>query len=291
MRILNVGSLNIDHVYAVDHFVQPGETLASTGYRVHAGGKGCNQSIALAAADAPVAHIGRLGADGVWLRDMLAVRGVDTTGIEIVDGASGHAVIQVDAAGENAILLAGGANVSFTDADAAALLASAEPGDWLLLQNEISAIPAIMREAIEREMRIAFNPAPMGPEVHDYPLDLVDLLIVNEIEGTALSDYDNPEDITESLQERFATTAIVLTLGSRGVRYHDGDGVIEVPSPNVAAVDTTAAGDCFIGYLLAGITAGRPVREALTRACAAASLCVTRAGAADSIPLAVELDT
>jgi len=289
MHILNIGSLNIDHVYSVEHFVRPGETLASRHYALHPGGKGCNQSIALAAAGAPVRHVGRLGQDGLWLRDMLAARGVDTTQIQIVDGPSGHAVIQVDAAGENAILLAGGANRSITDADAPALLATAEPGDWLLLQNEISAVPALMRHAAELGLHIAFNPAPMSADVHDYPLDLVHTLILNELEGAELSDYENPEAITDHLRKRFPHTAIVLTLGSRGVRYHDAGGVVTVPAPQVEAVDTTAAGDCFIGYLLAGLAAGHPVRDSLTTACAAAAICVTRPGAAPSIPLATEV--
>jgi ribokinase len=220
---------------------------------------------------------------------MLAARGVDTSHVEIVDGPSGHAIIQVDRAGENAILLAGGANQTFTAADAANLLQGFGAGDWLLLQNEINAIPDFIRAAAARGLHIAFNPAPMTPAVHDYPLDLVNLLIVNEIEGAALSGETDPDAITTALRARYPSTTIVLTLGADGVCLHDAAGPVTVPAPRVDAVDTTAAGDCFIGYLLAGLLASQPVRDALRRACAAAAICVTRPGAAPSIPLASDV--
>jgi len=143
MRILNFGSLNIDHVYSVDHFVRPGETLGTAVYQVFPGGKGANQSTAAAYAGAQVAHAGKLGTDGAWYRDRLKECGVDVTFTEVVEGASGHAIIQVNKAGENAILLFGGANQQVTEADAERVIATFGHGDFLLMQNEISATAAI----------------------------------------------------------------------------------------------------------------------------------------------------
>ena len=290
MKILNFGSLNIDHVYGVEHFVRPGETMSSTGYRVFMGGKGSNQSIALALAGAPVVHAGKLGADGGWLKDRLAGYGVDTAFVEVVAGASGHALIQVSASGENAIILHGGANQVITAADAARVLAHFGPGDWLLLQNEISALPDIMRQAHDRGLTIAFNPAPMHADVLAYPLDLVRLFVVNEIEAAELSREQEPDRILGAMRERYPRAATVLTLGSAGAAYAGAAGTFQVPAPKVKAVDTTAAGDTFIGYFLAESLRGLEPRRALEVACRAAALCVTRPGAADSIPRRAEVD-
>ena len=202
MSILVFGSLNIDHVYQVEHLVRLGETLPSTAYRRFQGGKGANQSVALARAGAPVFHAGRVGREGMWLRDELAVQGVDVAQVAVGDVPTGHAIIQVDRDGENAILLYGGANLTVSGADARGVLAQFGPGDWLLLQNEISAMPDILRAAAARGLLVAFNPAPMTPEVQDYPLDGVSLFVVNETEGAALAGIENasPASIVGTLQ-------------------------------------------------------------------------------------------
>ena len=290
MQILNFGSLNIDHVYRVEHFVRPGETLSSTDYRVFMGGKGSNQSLALALAGAPVVHAGKLGSDGGWLKERLAGYGVDTALVEVGTGASGHAIIQVSASGENAIILHGGANREITAADAARVLASFGPGDWLLLQNEISAIPEIMRQAHNRGLTIAFNPAPMHTDVLAYPLELVRLFVVNEIEAAELSGEREPDRILGAMRQRYPGAATVLTLGSDGAAYAGPAGTFRVPAPKVTAVDTTAAGDTSIGYFLAELLRGADPRRALEVACRAAALCVTRPGAADSIPRRAEVE-
>lgn len=283
-RILNFGSLNIDRVYAVDHFVRPGETLSSSAYHVFMGGKGSNQSLALAYAGARVAHAGKLGRDGVWLKDRLQRAGVDTTHLTITDQPSGHAVIQVNRHGENAIILFGGANRAITRKDAARVLKHFNRSDILLLQNEISAIPDIMRTAAKKGMKIVFNPAPMHRSVLSYPLRLVDIFIVNEIEGAQLTGRKQPEQIAAAMRRRFPRAAIVLTLGARGVLYADRTTTFKVPAAKVRVVDTTAAGDTFIGYFLAELTRGVDARSALKTANRAAAICVTRPGAADSIP-------
>jgi ribokinase len=291
MSILVFGSLNIDHVYQVEHLVRPGETLPSTAYRRFQGGKGANQSVALARAGAPVFHAGRVGREGMWLRDELAVQGVDVAQVAVGDVPTGHAIIQVDRDGENAILLYGGANLTVSGADARGVLAQFGPGDWLLLQNEISAMPDILRAAAARGLLVAFNPAPMTPEVQDYPLDGVSLFVVNETEGAALAGIENasPASIVGTLQRRFPRAAILLTLGGDGSLYARDGERIRTPAQAVEAVDTTAAGDTFIGYFLAELLAGEPTVQALTIATKAAALCVTRPGAAVSIPRRSEL--
>ena len=290
MRIVNFGSLNIDHVYQVDHFVRPGETLASTGYRVFMGGKGGNQSMALALAGAPVVHAGKLGRDGVWLKERLARTGVDSSHVEIVEGASGHAIIQVNSDGENAILLHGGTNQAITADDGKRVLAAFGTGDTLLLQNEISAIPALMREAVARGLAVAFNPAPMHADVASYPLDCVSLFVVNEVEAAGLTGETSPDRVLAAMRRRFPRAATVLTLGGEGAAYAGDEGTFRAPALRVEAVDTTAAGDTFIGYFLAERLRGSTPPAALAMACRAAAICVTRPGAADSIPRRAEVE-
>ena len=292
MSILVFGSLNIDHVYQVEHLVRPGETLPSTEYRRFQGGKGANQSVALARAGADVFHAGRIGPEGLWLRDAIAAEGVDVTHVGLDNQPTGHAVIQVDPAGENSILLYGGANLTVTSDDAHYVLSHFGEGDWLLLQNEISSLPAILREASERGMTVAFNPAPMTPEVLKYPLESVSLFVVNQTEGAALAEVEHasPASIVETLRARFPHAAILLTLGGEGSLYADGGEHIRTPAQPVEAVDTTAAGDTFTGYFLAELLAGESVQASLALASRAAALCVTKQGAADSIPRRGELE-
>lgn len=282
--IVNFGSLNIDHVYRVAHFVSPGETLDSLAYDQFPGGKGFNQSVALARAGIPVRHAGKIGSDGRWLKQYLAEAGADTTFVEEVDGPTGHAIIQVSPKGENSIVLHGGANRLTTAADAKRVLARAKRGDWLLLQNEISAMPDIMRFAARQGMNIAFNPAPMTRSVLDLPLNLVSTFILNEVEAGMLARTKKDSDMVAAMRKRFPKAAVVLTLGAKGARYADSSETLSVPAVKVKAVDTTAAGDTFIGYFLAERLLGRDVRTALATACKAAAICVTRPGAAVSIP-------
>jgi ribokinase len=290
VRILNFGSLNIDHVYTVDHFVRPGETMSSESFAVYPGGKGANQSTALARAGADVAHAGKIGSDGAWYVDRLREAGIDTTHIDTIGTPSGHAVIQVNKEGENAIILFGGANQRISDADAARVIGGFSEGDYLLLQNEISAIPAIMRRASDRGMRVVFNPAPMHGSVLEYPLELVTMFIVNEIEGAELTGEREVESILNAMVAWYPDAATVLTLGGNGVRYALGDERRSFPAVKVEPLDTTAAGDTFIGYFLAGLVRGGSIEEAVTTATRAAAICVTRKGAAGSIPTQDEVD-
>jgi ribokinase len=286
MRVVNFGSLNIDYVYRVDHFVRPGETVGCESLSVGCGGKGLNQSVALARAGVETWHAGFLGAEGGFLREKLESAGVHTDFLRAGAGSNGHAVIQVDKKGQNCILLYGGTNRQFTKAYVDEVLSRFRADDVVLLQNETNGIPYIMEQAARRGMRVAFNAAPMSREVRSYPLSAVKWLLVNEVEGGALAGIPDGEFdfIASKLAERYPRADLVLTLGRAGsIGVTDGRSV-RVPARTVQVVDTTAAGDTFTGYFLRGTAEGRPMEECLRLAAAAAAIAVTRPGAADSIP-------
>ncbi len=393
MSVLNFGSLNIDHVYRLDSIVRPGETVATHTYQVFAGGKGANQSAALARAEAMVTHAGRLGADGRWLAEKLYRAGVLTRHVIIDDHApSGHAVIQVDANGQNAIFLFPGTNSQITDDQIAKALDDCEPGTVVLLQNEINKVDQIITQAGKRGLWVSFNPAPFNKEVLSYPLDQIDLFIVNQTEAQGLAGLPETADdqtTLHALTQKFPLAEIIMTLGANGVFYQRGRrpipmpiglgdddtplsvhtrpntpptfnpktdkgqdlGVllversiisprqlmaaiitqakaqpllpledviwkmdfapadiiskavaaqrglthyditapIHVPASKVNVVDTTAAGDTFIGYYLAFRLEGKSIEDALTTASKAAGLCCTRPGAMDAIPTRAEV--
>ena len=289
MKIINFGSINIDHVYNVEHFVCPGETLKSESYELFSGGKGANQSIALANANADVIHAGKVGHEGVWIKEKLQKNGVDTSLIQIVDTPTGHAVIQVNKDGENAIIIHGGANQTFCDREIENILNNAKKEDILLLQNEINSVEKVLQKTKDMDLTIVFNPAPMTDEVKNYPLELVDIFILNEIEARALTNKTNPEYILDEMQNLYPKSRIVLTLGKDGVLYTHNKQRIKVDALMVQAIDTTGAGDTFIGYFLAQMTRGSKIEECIEIAIKAASICVTRKGAADSIPKLNEL--
>ena len=283
-KILNIGSLNLDYVYAVPHFVEAGETLLSSRRDVFAGGKGLNQTVAAARAGAEVCHGGAVGVDGDMLLDLLRDAGADVSAVARVDVPTGHAVIQVTPQGENAILILGGANRAVSPETVGIALEKVGPGDILLLQNEINGLDHIIRRAARKGLRILFNPAPMEKAVKDLPLELLDTLIVNEGEGKALAgDMD-------ALKAAYPNQKILLTQGSRGASLWTGSEVLFQPAFPVEAVDTTAAGDCFLGYYAAALAENLPYAAALRLAAAASALAVQRPGAAPSIPLRSEAE-
>ncbi len=288
MKVLVFGSLNIDHVYQVPHFLRPGETMPSVGYSRNAGGKGLNQAIALARAGMETAFAGAIGQDGLFLRELLRETGVDTTRLSLLDSPTGHAIIQVEETGGNAILLYGGANRCITPKMAAAALEGLCPGDWVLMQNEISCGREILLAAEEKGLRVALNPSPAAPELKAWPLGSVDLLILNEIEGEDLTGCTDVQGILNGLGQQYPETAIVLTLGADGAYYRDARQQLYQPAVPVAAVDTTAAGDTFTGFFLATWLPEGDAAKALRLAAHAAALAVTRPGAGASIPLAAE---
>ena len=291
MQILNIGSINIDHVYEVNHFVRPGETLNGLSYQIFAGGKGFNQSVALTRAGAETLHAGRVGKDAIWLLNRLKIEGVDTSHVTVCEAATGHAIIQVAPSGENAIVLYGGANQLISETDVISALSSCVAGDFLLLQNEISSVALAIEKAHEKGMRIVFNPAPMAKDVHHYPLEFVDIFVLNEIEAEELTGKSQPADVGARMRELFPNAVTVLTQGNKGATYFDADSTHHQSAFLVDVVDTTAAGDSFIGYFITVLMQTGDPAKALAMGCRAAAICVTRAGAADSIPLAHELET
>ena len=284
MKILNFGSLNLDLVYQMPHFVRAGETLSSTGFSRNVGGKGLNQSVALAKAGAEIYHAGLVGEDGEMLRAFLADNGVDTRFVRTIDQPSGHAVIQVVPEGNNCIFLYGGANQCVTEAFIQEVLENFGPGDFLVLQNEINKIDAIIHAAHARGMQVVLNPSPIADNLKELPLEKISWFILNEIEGAELSGETEADRILDKLTALYPHAKIVLTLGGDGSVYA-GDGErVRQRAYRVQAVDTTAAGDTFTGFFFAAVADGVPAAEALRRASKASSISVTRPGAAASIP-------
>lgn len=290
MKILSLGSLNLDYVYAIPHFVKAGETLASTTRNIFCGGKGLNQSIALARAGAQVYHAGKIGSDGIVLREQLTKSGVDTSFIHVVHVPTGHAIIQVDPSGQNCIIIYGGANQSISHEDIDAVLENFDSGDILLLQNEISSRDYAIKSASEKGMLVALNPSPMDQSLKSSAaLQLVHWFILNEIEGHGLTGEILPENICHKMRTIYHNSIIVLTLGSNGVMYYDGNKTYSHGIYQVDTVDTTAAGDTFAGYFLACTAAGYAPEECLQIACKASAIAVSKPGASDSIPTMEEV--
>lgn len=299
MKVLNFGSLNIDNVYSVEHFVRGGETLSSEKMEVFSGGKGLNQSIALSKALAgsgvTVYHAGAVGKeDGAFLLKQMEEAGVNVELTAQLPCKTGHAIIQRDKAGQNCILLYGGANQAITREMADCVMEHFGEGDFLILQNEISQIGYIMETAHKKGMKIVLNPSPMDGKIGGYPLEYVDYFLLNEIEGADICGMAEAGDTTKEallkgLAERFPSAKIVLTLGGDGSLYKDGDMVLEQGIYKVPVVDTTAAGDTFTGYFIGGLVRGETAKEALDNGAKAAAIAVSRPGAAPSIPNREEL--
>lgn len=284
MKILNFGSLNIDHVYEVAHFVQAGETLASQSLENFPGGKGLNQSIAAARAGACIYHAGRVGKDGAFLVELLSASGADISLIHTGEGPTGHAIIQVSPQGENCILLFAGENRRITSEQIAHALKQFAPGDLLLVQNETNAVADLLCQAHQKGMQVAFNPSPIDDALTSLPLDYVDWFILNEIEAQALTGEQRPDKAAQTMLTRWPKAHIVLTLGAQGALYLDAGQRLYQPALPADVVDTTAAGDTFTGYFLAAVTSGQSPKQALLLAAQAAALAISVKGAAVSIP-------
>jgi ribokinase len=285
IKVLNFGSLNIDDVYQVDHFVKPGETLLATDQQRFLGGKGFNQSVALALAGVEVHHAGKVGADGKEVLEQCREYGIHADGIAISSKPTGHAIIQIDSKGQNTIILSGGANQDIGKAHIDEVLSHFSAGDYLLIQNEISDLSYLISTAKEKGLIIVFNPAPMNSHVFSYPLDLIDIFILNEIEAADLSGQQETEAALTFLKTRYADAEIIITQGSKGVLYLNAEGelatVLALP---VKVVDTTAAGDTFVGYFLSALVQGLTLADAIDLANRAASITVQTLGASNSIP-------
>lgn len=292
MRIVNIGSLNIDYVYDVVRFVAKGETISSTGRSIFAGGKGLNQSIALGRAGAQVFHAGLIGEEGAALKDLLAASGVNVDWVRQIEGcATGHAIIQRDSEGDNCIILHGGANHRIDEAFVDEVLSSFSAGDWVLLQNEVSSLGHAIEAAKERGMWVALNPSPVNDALLECPLDKIDCFILNEGEASRLTGcVGSPEELLAAMRLCFPHADTVLTVGAEGSICQRGGEAFSQAAFKTKAVDTTAAGDTFTGYYLAEMAESGDAPRALRCASAASSIAVSRAGAAPSIPMRHEVD-
>lgn len=299
-RLLNIGSINIDYVYQVPHFLRAGETLEAVSRAIFMGGKGLNQSVAAKRSGLDVIHLGVLGADGAFLRDFIQAEGINVRFLKTDNTLStGHTVIQVTPDAENAILYFAGTNHAIDRELVKKALQTLSPGDFVLMQNEVNDVAFCLNEAKKLGLVTVFNPAPYSPEVLNYPLDQVDVLIVNETEARGIlgADLADDDEILKSLRERFPHAAIFLTLGKRGMKCDLGQGLqpMSFKAFKVKAVDTTGAGDTFVGYAVRALMAYRETKDIkvfkkeIETAMLAAATSVTREGAVPSIPKIDEL--
>ena len=289
MKILNFGSLNLDYVYQVDHFVKPGETLNATRQSVHPGGKGLNQSIALARAGAEVYHAGCLGKGGEMLEQLLLENGVHTDFLQKTDTLQGNAVIQVNRDGQNCILLFGGSNRCVTPVQVESTLSHFECGDFLVLQNEINELPHIIDAARDRGMKILLNPSPYDAGLNSVDFGKLDWLIVNEVELEQFSHCADPEAAWKKTRAEYPGLCLLVTLGSAGSIAFTPEETVHQPAFPVKAIDTTGAGDTYTGYFVALLARQQSLESCMRQASMASAISVTRPGAASSVPDAEEV--
>ena len=292
-RVVVVGSLNLDHTVMVERLPLAGATVAGHGYTTAAGGKGLNQAVAAARQGATVSMIGAVGDDpaGGLLAGVLDDERIAIAGLRRVAGPSGTALITVSQDGKNTIVVAPGANAALTEEDL-------RPGSMdgvaiVLCQLEIPV--AVVRAALVAGRAAGaltvLNPAPVSGPLDPGLLALVDLIVPNETEAAALlgRSFEDPVEAARALLAGGAGT-VVITLGSRGALLCRDGVSVEVPAFKVDTVDPTAAGDAFLGAMIAGMAAGETVEWAARRGAAAGALAVTRPGAVPSLPYRQEVD-
>ena len=284
MKVLCFGSCNIDYVYSLNSIVVNGETTSAQKMETFPGGKGLNQSIACAKAGAKVYHAGLVGFDGKILIDALTESNVKLDYLGRTESNSGHAIIQLDKDGNNAIVIYAGANFLVTEEYVDSVLENFGVGDFILLQNEINGIDYIIDRAYEKGIKIVFNPAPYNALAQKVDLSKISYLILNEVEAQGFAGKGSPEQNLEYICKKYPALKVVLTIGGDGALFSEGKGVLYQPAFKVDVVDTTAAGDTFIGYFIAETVAGKDAQSAMKTASVAAALSVSKKGASCSIP-------
>lgn len=285
MAIYNLGSINIDYFYKAPHLLKAGETLAASEISQGLGGKGANQSVACARSGAQLYHIGRLHEkDKNWL-SFLEQAGVDISHVQLDEEVpTGHAIIIIDEkSGENQILLMAGANAAIDEELLNKALAHAGPSDWALCQNETNLAVEFLTMAHQKGLSICYSAAPFVKERVLSVLKIVDLLVVNEIEAA---------DIQAALSkspEEWGVPHLIITRGAEGADYFGKEGQFHQAAQKVKAVDTTGAGDTYLGYLLGRLSCGDTMKQAMALAASAAAIQVTRMGTAEAIVSLSEL--
>lgn len=285
MAIYNLGSINIDYFYKAPHLLQAGETLAASDFSQGLGGKGANQSVACARSGAQIFHIGHLHEkDKNWL-SFFQGSGVDISHIKLGDVPTGHAIIIIDETnGENQILLLAGANGAIDKSALENSLAQATSSDWALCQNETNLGVEFLQMAHAKGLSICYSAAPFVKEVVLSVLEFVDLLVVNEIEAAEI------EKALAAPPAQWGVAHLIITKGGDGAEYYGKDSQFHQPAHKVKAVDTTGAGDTYLGFLLGRLSMGDNMRQAMAIASKAAAIQVTRYGTAEAIPLMSELE-
>lgn len=284
MKILNFGSINIDKIFSVDHIVRPGETIDSKLYEEKIGGKGLNQSIALAKVSEEVYHAGKLNTKDDFILDYLEDNRVNTKYIRKTEIFTGSAFIQLDKNGENSIVLSHGANYDMDTDFIDEVLADFEKDDILLLQNEINNLEYIIDEAHKKEMFIVLNPSPINEDLLKIDLNKINMLIMNETEAKDISGENDDIKIIDKLKFTYGNLKTIITLGQKGSIYFDENKNVSQDAYKVKVVDTTGAGDTFTGYFVGMMAKGYDVEECLNYASLASALAVKVKGASNSIP-------
>ena len=297
-KVVVFGSLNMDLVVRVPRMPQAGETLSAHGFLTNPGGKGANQAVACARQGGRVVMVGRVGDDGfgAQLRTAVVAQGVNAAGVATTPGVStGVAMIMVDDSAQNCIAVVPGANASVSVEDAEAMRDQLADAGLLLLQLEVPMASVLRAASIAKEAgcTVLLNPAP-AQALPEELWPLLDILVLNETEAQLLSglsvvDVHNAVDAAALLRRR-GPRDVIVTLGEQGVVWASATGIRHFAARKVQAVDTTAAGDTFIGALGALLVEGRPMEEALAHAIRAAAICVTRAGAQASMPSREEVE-
>ena len=284
MTIFNLGSINVDYIYKLPHFPLSGETVSSVNYDIGLGGKGINQSIAAVNAGGTVVHIGSIGAEGEWILKTLRNLNLKTNHITVSDKTTGHAIIYLNKSAENTIVLHAGANYDFQLPNIEKSLAKSQNGDWLLLQNETNLGYESVNYARSLGLKIAYSAAPFDCQKIEKLLPYCDLLVLNEVEARQCkSNIENFDVLTDRM-------VFIITRGEAGATCYINGEKLTVPAFSVVAVDTTGAGDTFLGFLLAAIDNGVSLESALKLSAAAAAIQITRDGAVQAIPLLKEVE-
>jgi len=285
MTIYNLGSINRDLIYDVTHLPKPGETLAAKALTQTLGGKGLNQSVAANRAGADVVHIGAVGEDDASIFNSLQGLGIATNCIQRTDRPTGHAIINVDAEGENSIVLLQGANVAIDEDHVERALHNVGPNDILLLQNETNLQQFAACLAGNRGAQVVYSAAPFDSHSVRSILDQISLLVMNEVEAAQLQ-----KELGMSISQ-LPLKSVLITKGAAGSEWIDNNSGHTHSSPPFPTdpIDTTGAGDTFLGYLAAAFASGETHQEAMRYASAAASLMVARRGTAEVIPTRLEV--
>ena len=284
MKILNFGSVNIDSYFRVDHISKPGETISSKTCDKRPGGKGLNQSVALSKVYKNVYHAGLYGKDGNFIKELFKENGIDTSFFEQSLSDTGNALVQVDKNGENSIVLYKGANFDIDKDFVDKVLDNFCEGDILVLQNEICLVPYIVDIAYEKGMLICLNPSPINEAIFKIDFSKLEFLILNETEARDISNKHNKDDVVSYFRKNYPNLKLILTLGSNGSIYFDKDQIINQKAYLVDSVDTTGAGDTFMGYFVGSYFDDKDIKKSLDIASVASALACTKNGASSSIP-------